>query len=70
MRLAVDRIRQPEITVMTDHLREEHPELRLDQRAMLGEVLYHFHVTPTHREQLAQRFVAMIGVRLVPERGH
>ena len=49
MHLAVDRIRQPEITVMTTHLREEHLELGLNERAMLGEVLEHYRVRPTRR---------------------
>jgi len=49
MQLAIDRIRQSEITVMTDHLREEHSELGLDERAMLGQVLEHYRVRPIRR---------------------
>jgi len=49
MRLAVDRIRDAEARAMADHLRERHPELRVDEHAGLGAVLDHFRVTPTRR---------------------
>jgi hypothetical protein len=49
MELVVDHIRQPEIAVMAEHLREEHLELRFKENGLLGAVLDHFHVTPFRR---------------------
>jgi hypothetical protein len=49
MRLEVDRIRQAEIAAMTEHLREEHLELRFRDNGLLEEVLDHFRVMPIRR---------------------
>ncbi len=51
MRLAVDRIRDAEVTVMACHLREHHPELRLGATAALGAILDHYGVTPTDPDE-------------------
>ena len=45
MRLVVDRIRNTDAAVMTEHLRR-HPDLGLSESAALGSVLEHFRVTP------------------------
>jgi hypothetical protein len=49
MQLVADRIRQAEIAVMTEHLREGHLELRFKENGQLGTVLDHFRVTPIRR---------------------
>ena len=48
MQLVVDRIREAEVTAMSDHLREHHPELDISRAAILGDVLEHYRVTRTH----------------------
>jgi hypothetical protein len=45
MQLVVAHIRQSEIAVLTEHLREEHLELRFNENCQLGAVLDHFRVT-------------------------
>ena len=49
MQLVVDHIRQSEIAVMREHLREEHLELRFNENCQLGAVLEHFRVMPIRR---------------------
>jgi len=49
MKFTVNRIRQAEIAIMIEHLREEHLELRFKENGLLGEVLNHFHVTAIRR---------------------
>ena len=45
MRLVVDRIRDTDAAMMTEHL-QRHPDLGLSESAALGSVLEHFRVTP------------------------
>ena len=48
MQLVVDRIRDTDAAVMTEHL-QRHPDLGLSETAALGSVLDHFRVTPVIR---------------------
>ena len=45
MRLVVDRIRDTDAAMMTEHL-QRHPDLGVSEGAALGSVLDHFRVTP------------------------
>ena len=49
IQLVVDRIREAEVTAMSDHLREHHPELGVSASAPLGNVFEHYRVRPTQR---------------------